>query len=134
MGDVAYYLTSSFLLNGALLAIEIAAVAMAGGLFLGLLLALVRLSPFKPASSAAWFYIWFIRGTPQLLQLVFLYDALPLVGIKMDTFSTAVIGFALNEAAFSAEIIPVPRSFAAGLSRLTATKRSRRHRWAWVRC
>lgn len=105
MADVFYYLTSSFLLNGAVLAVEIAAVAMVGGLFLGLLLALVRLSPFKPLSSAAWFYIWFIRGTPQLLQLVFLYDALPLVGIKMDTFSTAVIGFALNEAAFSAEII-----------------------------
>jgi len=105
MGDVAFYVTSSFLLNGALLAIEIAAVAMVGGLVLGLLLALVRLSPFKPLSGAAWVYIWFIRGTPQLLQLVFLYDALPLIGIKMDTFTTSVIGFALNEAAFSAEII-----------------------------
>jgi polar amino acid transport system permease protein len=104
-GGVLYYLTLPFLLNGALLALEIAAVAMVGGLVLGLLLALVRMSSFKPFSAAAWFYIWFIRGTPQLLQLVFLYDALPFVGIKMDTFTTAVIGFALNEAAFSAEII-----------------------------
>jgi polar amino acid transport system permease protein len=55
--------------------------------------------------GGAWIYIWFIRGTPQLLQLVFLYDALPPVGIKLDSFSTAVLGFALNEAAFSAEII-----------------------------
>ncbi len=46
-----------------------------------------------------------MRGTPQLLQLVFLYDALPSLGIQLDTFSTAVLGFALNEAAFSAEII-----------------------------
>ena len=46
-----------------------------------------------------------MRGTPQLLQLVFLYDALPPIGIKLDAFTTAVIGFALNEAAFSAEII-----------------------------
>jgi polar amino acid transport system permease protein len=72
---------------------------------LGLVLALMRLSPVLPVSGAAWFYIWFVRGTPQLLQLVFLYDALPIVGIKLDTFATAVIGFALNEAAFSAEII-----------------------------
>jgi polar amino acid transport system permease protein len=41
----------------------------------------------------------------QLLQLVFIYDALPLIGLKFDSFTTAVIGFALNEAAFSAEII-----------------------------
>lgn len=40
-----------------------------------------------------------------MLQLVFLYDALPPIGIKMDSFTTAVVGFALNEAAFSAEII-----------------------------
>ena len=46
-----------------------------------------------------------MRGTPQLLQLVFIYDALPPLGIKLDTFTTAVLGFALNEAAFSAEII-----------------------------
>ena len=36
---------------------------------------------------------------------MFLYDALPSVGIRLDSFTTAVIGFALNEAAFSAEII-----------------------------
>ena len=78
---------------------------MGGGLLIGLALALLRLSPIKPISAATWFYIWFVRGTPQLLQLVFLYDALPPLGIKMDSFTTAVVGFALNEAAFSAEII-----------------------------
>jgi polar amino acid transport system permease protein len=65
----------------------------------------MRLSSHAPIRAAAWIYIWFVRGTPQLLQLVFLYDALPGIGIKLDTFTTAVIGFALNEAAFSAEII-----------------------------
>src|SRR5207245_7875606 len=50
-------------------------------------------------------YVWFIRVTPHFLQLVFLFDALPAVGIKLDSFTTAVLGFALNEAAFSAEII-----------------------------
>jgi polar amino acid transport system permease protein len=99
------YVVNPFLLEGALLAIEIAALAMVGGMILGLGLALMRLSRFAPIRSTAWFYIWFVRGTPQLLQLVFLYDALPPLGIKFDTFTTAIIGFALNEAAFSAEII-----------------------------
>jgi polar amino acid transport system permease protein len=78
---------------------------MAGGVVLGLGLALMRLSSFAPIRITAWTYIWFIRGTPQLLQLVFLYDALPAFGITLETFTTAVLGFALNEAAFSAEII-----------------------------
>ena len=99
------YTTSQFLIDGAILAIQITFLAMVIGLFLGLVLALMRMSRFWPVQAVAWLYIWFIRGTPQLLQLVFIYDALPLVGLKFDTFTTAVIGFALNEAAFSGEII-----------------------------
>jgi polar amino acid transport system permease protein len=102
---IFHYATLPFLLQGALLAVEISVLAMAGGVVLGLGLALTRLSTFAPVRMAAWSYIWFIRGTPQLLQLVFLYDALPGFGITLDTFTTAVLGFALNEAAFSAEII-----------------------------
>src|SRR5260370_25101662 len=75
------------------------------GLVLGLGLALMRLSPHAALRSPAWCYIWFVRGTPLLLQLVFIYDVLPAIGIKLDTFTTAIIGFSLNEAAFSAEII-----------------------------
>jgi polar amino acid transport system permease protein len=99
------YVVEPFLWDGALLAVEIAALSMVGGVVLGFGLALLRLSPLRLLSAFAWTYIWFIRGTPQLLQLVFLYDALPSVGIRLDSFTTAVIGFALNEAAFSAEII-----------------------------
>lgn len=103
--ELIFYVTMPFLLQGALLAVEIAALAMVGGIILGLGLALLRLSPFAPLRMAAWFYIWFVRGTPVLLQLVFLYDALPPMGIKLDSFTTAALGFALNEAAFAAEII-----------------------------
>jgi polar amino acid transport system permease protein len=99
------YLTSSFLLRGAVLALEIAGLAMVAGLILGLGLALLRLSRSSVLSGIAWFYIWFMRGTPVLLQLVFLYDALPPLGLKLDSFTTAVVGFSLNEAAFTAEII-----------------------------
>ena len=99
------YVFSGFLLAGALTAVQITVLAMSAGLVLGLGLALVRLSSVAPLRVAAWTYIWIVRGTPQLLQLVFIYDALPLIGLKFDSFTTAVIGFALNEAAFSAEII-----------------------------
>jgi polar amino acid transport system permease protein len=103
--EVLSYASSSFLLDGALTAVEIAALAMVGGVMLGLVLALMRLSTLPPIHGTAWLYIWFIRGTPLILQLVFLYDALPVVGIRLDSFTTAVVGFMLNEAAFSAEII-----------------------------
>ena len=103
--DLLTFVFEPFLWQGALEAVEISVVAMILGALLGLGLALMRLSKVKPVNWAAWFYIWFVRGTPQLLQLVFLYDALPPVGIKLDTYTTAVLGFALNEAAFSAEII-----------------------------
>jgi polar amino acid transport system permease protein len=99
------YLTSSFLLQGALLAIEIAGLAMIVGLILGLALALLRLSRSKILSGIAWFYIWFMRGTPLLLQLVFIFNVLPAVGLTFGSFTTAVVGFSLNEAAFTAEII-----------------------------
>jgi polar amino acid transport system permease protein len=102
---VLEYLFSTFLLQGAIVSVEIAALAMVLGLALGLVLAVMRMSGKAALNSVAWSYIWFVRGTPLLLQLVFLYDALPMVGITLDTFPTAVIGFALNEAAFSAEII-----------------------------
>jgi polar amino acid transport system permease protein len=103
--EVLSYSTSSFLLEGALTAVEITALALIGGVVFGLVLALMRLSRIAPLRGAARFYIWFMRGTPVILQLVFLFDALPVVGVKLDSFTTAVLGFVLNEAAFCAEII-----------------------------
>ena len=105
MLEVLDYLVSPILLGGAWLTLQIAALALLGGLTLGLGLALMRLSRFAAVSGIAWTYIWLMRGTPVLLQLVFLFDVLPAVGIKLDSVSTAVLGFALNEAAFAAEII-----------------------------
>ena len=105
MSELFRYLTLSFLLEGAWLTIKIAAASMTGGLLLGLVVALMRLSPYRLLSLGAWLYIWLLRGTPVLLQLVFLFDALPAVGIVMDPVTTAIIGFALNEAAFAGEVI-----------------------------
>jgi polar amino acid transport system permease protein len=117
------YLLSGFLWGGAWLAVQITVLAMAMGLVLGLALALMRLSRFSAPRGIAWFYIWIMRGTPQLLQLVFIFDALPALGIKLSSFTTAVIGFGLNQAAFSAEnirggIISVNRNQAMAASSL----------------
>ncbi|WP_392560119.1 amino acid ABC transporter permease [Orbus mooreae] len=71
---------------------------------LGLLLALLRLSKIKPLEYLVNAYIWLIRGTPLMLQIFFIYFALPELGIRFDGFSTAVIAFALNYAAYFAEI------------------------------
>jgi polar amino acid transport system permease protein len=105
VAEVWSYAVSGFLWSGALLAVQITLLGMSCGIVLGLGLALMRLSRIGVVRGMAWAYIFAIRGTPLLLQLVFVFDALPAVGIRLDSFSTAVIGFALNEAAFSAEII-----------------------------
>lgn len=105
MFDILGYLASPALLTGAVLTLQIASVSLLAGLALGLLLALMRLSGNPVINGVAWSYIWLMRGTPLLLQLVFLFNVLPSVGIKLDPVTTAIIGFALNEAAFAAEII-----------------------------
>ena len=92
--DLVFYSFDAFLLKGALTAVEITVLAMIAGCLLGLGLALMRLSPIVWINRTAWGYIWFIRGTPQLLQLVFIFNVLPLIGLKFDSFTAAVIGFA----------------------------------------
>ena len=99
------YAFSSFLIEGLWIAVQITVIAMLAGLLLGLVLAVMRMSTNPLISGIAWFYIWVMRGTPLLLQLIFVFDALPRIGIRLDPFSTAVIAFALNEAAFAGEFI-----------------------------
>ncbi|WP_456871864.1 MULTISPECIES: amino acid ABC transporter permease/ATP-binding protein [unclassified Geodermatophilus] len=105
MADFWYYLRLPALWEGAWVAVQIAALAMTGALVLGLLLALMRESKHAWLRWPAAFYVWFMRGTPLLLQLVFFYVMFPAIGVPLSSFWTAVIGFALNEAAFAGEII-----------------------------
>ncbi len=88
IADFFGYATSGFLWEGAIIAVEIMALAMSCGLVLGLGLALMRLSSIRSLRSLAGFYIFVTRGTPQLLQLVFIFDALPYIGLRLDSFST----------------------------------------------
>ena len=105
MSSFLHYLTLPSLLTGALVALEIAFFGLVIAWPLALILALVRKSRIKPVRWVVAFYIWVMRGTPILLQLIFLYDVLPQWGITLSAFATAALGLGLNEAAFSAEII-----------------------------
>jgi L-cystine transport system permease protein len=75
------------------------------GLAVGFAAALVRLFAPLPFAAIVRFYVWIIRGTPLLVQLFLIFYGLPSVGIVLDAFPAALIGFTLNVGAYSSEII-----------------------------
>ncbi|MFI5042085.1 MAG: amino acid ABC transporter permease [Acidimicrobiales bacterium] len=110
-------------LHGLVLTIELTVLAMAIGISLGIVIAVLRLSPNPLLSGASWVYIWFFRGTPVLVQLLFWYNisavfpgltlGIPFgpafVHYNANTLVTpifaAVVGLGLNEGAYMAEIV-----------------------------
>ncbi len=110
-------------LRGVVTTLWLTAASMILGVLLGVVLAVMRLSPNPILSGAAWFYVWVFRGTPVLVQLVIwgnlnsLYRQISLgvpFGPEWFTFETrdlippvaaALLGLALNEAAYMSEII-----------------------------
>jgi polar amino acid transport system permease protein len=118
------YLFSSRVLDGLRVTLELTVIAMAIGIVLGVVLAVMRLSPNPLVKGASWLYIWFFRGTPVLVQLLFwsfisaLYPRLsfgiPFGGPEIwhgsansvvTPFVAAILGLGLNEAAYMAEIV-----------------------------
>lgn len=75
------------------------------GLSVGFLAAVVRLFAPAPLAWIVRFYVWIIRGTPLLVQLFLIFYGLPSVGIVLDAFPAALIGFTLNVGAYTSEII-----------------------------
>ena len=121
---VGQYLFDSRILHGVLVTIELTVLSMLIGILLGILLASMRQSPNPLVSGASWLYIWFFRGTPLLVQLLFWYNigALFPGGISLGvpfgpaivhgsanniitTFVAALLGLGLNEGAYMAEIV-----------------------------
>jgi polar amino acid transport system permease protein len=80
------------------------AVAVVVAAILGLLIAIARLSPVRAFSSVAAFYVAFVRGTPLLVQIYFLYFVLPDFGLTLDAFVTGVMAIGLHGSAYTAEI------------------------------
>ncbi|MFJ4668140.1 MULTISPECIES: amino acid ABC transporter permease [Kitasatospora] len=116
-------LTNEQIIHGIWVTLELTALSMLMGVVGGVLLAIMRLSPNPLLSGTAWFYIWIFRGTPVLVQLVFwnflgaLWPNLS-IGIPfgpefwsestntlIPTFTAALLGLGLNEAAYMAEIV-----------------------------
>lgn len=96
--------TIILMLEGTQVTLEIFCVTLLLALPIGMLAALGRLSSLKPVSLLMEVYIWLMRGTPLMLQLLFVYFALPMVGIMLPDIAAALLAFTLNYAAYFAEI------------------------------
>jgi L-cystine transport system permease protein len=75
------------------------------GLLLAFITAIVRVTNLKILSSIAKFYVWIIRGTPLLVQLFIIFYGLPSVGLTINAFVSAVIGFTISVGAYNSETI-----------------------------
>jgi polar amino acid transport system permease protein len=123
-GVVGRYFFSASIVGGLWRTVELTVFAMAGGVVLGTLLAVMRGTSNPAVSAAAGCYIWFFRGTPLLVQLIFwfnlssLYPTLryglpftPVVFGEVTTnsvispYTAALLGLGLNQAAYTAEIV-----------------------------
>jgi polar amino acid transport system permease protein len=102
-------LTSSALLNGALITIALTVTAWCGAQLVGAVLALGRTSRFRIVRGGVVTYLWLFRAVPLLLQLLFVWNALPqlIPDLKSDWFTpfiAALVALTLHEAAYMAEI------------------------------
>jgi polar amino acid transport system permease protein len=122
-GIVGDYIISDPILDGLRLTLLLTVVAQFLGILIGIILAIMRLSSNRVLARAAWIYIWFFRGTPLLVQLIFWYNISALypeisIGIPfgmtfwqgnanelITPFAVAILGLALNEGAYMAEIV-----------------------------
>ncbi|MCP8940035.1 amino acid ABC transporter permease [Alsobacter sp. SYSU M60028] len=92
-------------LEGAWLTVKLSAFAMTFGLAVGILCALARSYGPKPLAWAAAVYVEFIRNTPFLIQLYFVFFALPNAGIRLDPTKAALLAMTINLGAYSTEIV-----------------------------
>lgn len=120
---VGQYLFDSRILSGVWYTLLLTFYSMVIAITLGIILAVMRLSPNPVVKSVAWVYLWFFRGTPVYVQLTFwgLFSVVyPSIGVGfpflppffefstkelLSFFVLAIIGLALNEAAYMAEIV-----------------------------
>jgi len=121
---VGHYLFAAPVRRGIVVTLELTVIAMVAGVIIGVVLAVMRLSPSRLLSGTAWVYIWFFRGTPVLVQLFFwflgisyLYEHIALglpfgaalltlnANTVVTSFIAGALGLSLNEGAYMAEIV-----------------------------
>ena len=95
-----------FLLQGMWLTLQLTFIAILGGIFFGMLLALLRLAPVRAVSFAAGSYVNFFRSMPLILVIFWFYFLVPvLVGRPIGGFYSVLIAFVMFEAAYYCEIV-----------------------------
>lgn len=99
------YLTNGLMLRGAWTTVWLSVISMILGLGLGVVAAMMKMYGNTIVRYVAEFYIWLFRGTPILIQLIIIYTGLPQIGIRLNVVESAILGLALNEGAYLAEII-----------------------------
>jgi polar amino acid transport system permease protein len=120
---VGQYLFDHRILEGVVKTLELTVLSMVIGILIGILMAVMRQSPNPVVSGASWLYIWFFRGTPLYVQLLFwgffaaLYKTIDLgipfgpsfvhlnTNATITFFVAGLLGFGLNEGAYMAEIV-----------------------------
>ncbi|GAB2501571.1 amino acid ABC transporter permease [Alkalibacterium psychrotolerans] len=93
-----------YLLRGVPYTLGIALVSTAIGMVIGMIIALMRLSPSRALRWTARLYVSFMRGTPVLVFLFLIYFGLPFINIQFNALTSAIICFSLNGAAYISEI------------------------------
>ncbi|ANF58867.1 amino acid ABC transporter permease [Halotalea alkalilenta] len=101
---VLEYLLSPSFFKGALTTLALTVVSMLIGMLIGLPLALLQERRSVFVRLPVLLYLWLFRGTPVLLQIVFVFNVLPLFGVVLSGFASGVLALALNEGAYMAEI------------------------------
>lgn len=92
------------LLEGLVSTVKIFVITLIFSIPIGIVTALFRLSKIKILSLISRFYIWVMRGTPLLLQIVFIYFGFPIIGITLDRFIAVIIALVINFGAYYGEI------------------------------
>lgn len=93
------------LLEGSAITLELTVFSLVIGSAIGVIIAMIKLSSFKPLAAVGSFYTWILRGTPLLLQLFVFYYGLSTLGLTLTATQAAIIGLSLNSGAYMAEII-----------------------------
>ena len=101
-GQVVDYLP--YLVGGAWLSLQIAFLAFCGGMVIGLFGAMAKTFGGPVLSGTANAYVTFLTNTPQLVQIYFLFFALPDAGILMSPYQAVLLGMTLNAGAYLTEI------------------------------
>src|SRR5487761_2106319 len=120
---VGHYLFAQLIVQGVIITVILAVSSQFTGVLIGLVLYFMRRARFVPFRGLANLYIWFFRGTPLLVQILFVYLAMPylgvarglraadiftpfgFVGILTDSFVAGYLAFSFNEGAYMAEIV-----------------------------